>query len=60
MSKELFMAAHERLIEEYLEAHPHATEAQAYDRTADLAYERMRDDLADRADFAFQRAKEGR
>lgn len=59
MSKELFMAAHERLIEEYLEAHPNATEAEAYDKTADFAYDRMRDDLADRIDAYRQRMKDG-
>ena len=41
--KEAYMAAHEALIEEYLEAHPNATEAEAYDRTADAAYDRMAD-----------------
>ena len=41
--KEMYMAAHNALIEEYLEQHPNATEAEAYDRTADAAYERMYD-----------------
>lgn len=50
MSKEHFIAAHEALIEEYLEAHPNATEAEAYERTADGAWDRMRDNLADMAD----------
>ena len=48
--KELYMAAHEELIGQYLEAHPEATEAEAYDKTADRAYDRMVDSLADRAD----------
>lgn len=51
--KELFIAAHEELIEEYLERHPHATEAEAYDATADAAYDRMVDHMAHMAD-AFQ------
>lgn len=52
MSKELYIACHEALIEEYLEEncldddHWH----DAYEATADKAYERMRDMLADRAD----------
>lgn len=58
--KELFIAAHERLIEEYLERHPNATEQRAYDATADRAYDRMTDDMADRADVLRLRAKEGR
>jgi hypothetical protein len=58
VSKEHFIAAHEQLIEEYLERHPEATEAQAYDRTADAAYDRMRDNLADLADHYHDLAKE--
>jgi hypothetical protein len=50
MSKEAYMAAHEQLVEEYLEAHPNATWQQAYDRTADGAWDRSRDNLADAAD----------
>lgn len=52
MSKELFMACHEALVEEYLDenslddGHWH----EAYEATADKAYDRMRDMLADRAD----------
>lgn len=48
--KELFIAAHEELIERYLERHPNATEAEAYEKTADLAYDHMTDRLADHAD----------
>jgi hypothetical protein len=57
MSKELFFKAHEQLIEEYLEAHPEATESEAYERTTDAAYERMRDMYADMVDEARDRAK---
>ena len=56
--KELFIEAHEELIAEYLEAHPNATEAQAYDACADGAYDRMRDKYADMADMAVMRAKD--
>lgn len=57
MSKEIFIAAHEELIAEYLEAHPEATEAEAYDKTADAADERYRDKYADMVDEARMRAK---
>jgi hypothetical protein len=59
--KEMYIAAHEQLIKEYLEAHPEATEAEAYDKCADRAYDRYRDNFADMIDAAKQRAKdEGR
>lgn len=58
MSKELFIAAHEELIERYLEAHPGSTETEAYDKTADRAYDHMTDKLADMADRLRQRAKD--
>lgn len=58
MSKEHFIAAHEQLIEAYLERHPDATDAEAYDKTADRAYDRMVDNLADMADHLKDRAKE--
>lgn len=60
MSKELFMAAHERLVEEYLLDHPEASWDEAYEKTADGAYDRMRDDFAGMIDAARLRAKEGR
>jgi hypothetical protein len=60
MSKELFIAAHEELIEQYLERHPNATEAEAYEKTADGAYDRYRDNYADMIDRARQRAKDAR
>ena len=50
MSKELYMAAHEELIEQYIDKNPSATEDEAYDRTADAAYFHMADKLADMAD----------
>ena len=60
MTKELYIDAHEELIGLYLEQHPEASEAEAYDKTADAAYERMRDKYADLADTARQRAKDER
>ena len=58
MSKELYIAAHEELIEQYLLDYPHATDAEAYDKTADGAYDRYRDKYADMVDNAKQRAKD--
>jgi hypothetical protein len=59
MSKELFIQAHEELIEKYLERHPNATEAEAYDKTADGAYARMTDKYADMVDRIRQEFKDG-
>lgn len=59
MSKELYIAAHEEAIEEYLEANPDATEDEAYERTADAAYTRMTDRLAGMADHYRQLRKDG-
>lgn len=58
MSKELFIAAHEEAVEQYMADHPEATWAQAYEATADNAYDRYRDKFADMADAAKMRAKE--
>ena len=58
MSKELFIAAHEEFIEQYLNDHPDATDAEAYEATADLANDRYRDKFADMVDDAKQRAKD--
>jgi len=59
MSKELFIAAHEQVIEEYLEEHPEATDAEAYEKTADAAYNRMTENVADLIDRERDRRKEG-
>ncbi len=56
--KEHFMEAHEELIQEYLEKHPNATDAEAYDATADGAWDHMRDRMADRADLVRMKMKE--
>lgn len=59
MSKELFMAAHEELVEEYLVEHPNATWDEAYEATADGTYEHMREKMFDQADYLRMKAKEG-
>ena len=48
------MAAHEALIEEYLDEHPEATDDEAYDKTADKAYDRMRDMMQAAADSYYE------
>ena len=57
MSKEAYMAAHEALVEEEMER-TGCDWSTAYERTADAAYDRMRDNLADLGDALRQRAKE--
>jgi hypothetical protein len=59
MSKDWYIEAHEREVADYMDRHPNATWGQAYNRTADRAYDRMRDEMADAADMFRQRAKEG-
>ena len=60
MSKELFMDAHEQVIEEYLEAHPNSDWYEAYNATADVAYVRMTENVADLIDRERDRRKEER
>jgi len=59
MSKQHYTAAHEELIEEYLDAHPNADWTEAYEATADGAWERARDAYWDRVDYYRQLAKDG-
>ena len=56
--KELWCAAHDQLIEEYMEEHPDATEEEAVDATADHAQDRMVDTFMALADAAHDRRKE--
>lgn len=57
--KDWFMAAHEQLIEEYMEEHPEASDDEAYKATEDGAYDRMCDNMAAAGDAAHDRMKEG-
>ena len=59
MSKEVFMAEHERLTAEYMDRHG-CDWNEAYEATSDLAYDAMRDRLADMADDLRQRAKDAK
>jgi len=58
VSKELFMRAHEELVDKYMDDHPEVSWQEAYDATADGAYDRMRDKYADMVDEARMRRKE--
>ncbi len=58
MSKEQFLAAHEREVAEYMDRNPKVAWSTAYERTADRAWDRMRDDLADAADRLHQAQKD--
>ena len=60
MSKELWMAVHEEMVEEYLMEHPDAEWSEAYEKTADAVSDRFRDKFADMIDSARARAKDGR
>lgn len=58
MSKELYMAAHEELVDEEMERTGCDWQT-AYERTADAAYGRMQERFADLIDAARDRAKYG-
>lgn len=58
MNKDAYIAAHEALVEEYLEAHPEADWSEAYERVADAAYARMQDNYWDRVDYYRQLRKD--
>jgi hypothetical protein len=59
VSKDWYIEAHEREVADYLDRNPNASWADAYDRTADRAYDRMCDEMADVADMLRQRRKDG-
>ena len=59
MSKEIFIAAHEELVEQYVLDHPDADWSEAYEKTANAANDRYRDKFADMVDAARDRAKYG-
>lgn len=59
-SKDLYMEAHERAIERYLEAHPDADEQEAYEATSDTAWHDYGEMMADRADHYYQQWKDAR
>jgi hypothetical protein len=56
--REYFIKAHDELIARYLEDHPEANEDEAVNVTADRAYDRMCDNLADMAGDATARQED--
>jgi hypothetical protein len=62
MSKEMWIAAHERAVEEAMEADPELTWEKAYESRAceERANELYRDRLADMADWMKDRMKDER
>lgn len=58
MSKELYIATHEDLIEQYMLRHPDADWNAAYEATADGVWLTYTDKLADLVAAARQRAKD--
>ena len=58
MSKEIFIAEHEKLIEEYMDEHPEASWDFAYNVTADKAGDRVREFYAEKADYERMKRKE--
>ena len=58
MSKDAWMAAHEALVDEYMDANPDADWSEAYEATTGSAQARMIDTYADAADSYRQRIKD--
>lgn len=56
--KELYIAVREVMVVEYMLDHPDASENEAYDKTADAAYNRYVQMYADMIDAAVERSKE--
>ena len=50
MSKDLWIAAHERLVAEYLDKHPEVDWGDAYERTAGQVDAALADEIAARID----------
>lgn len=59
MSKELYIAALEELVEEYIDHYPSANRSMISEKMADHAYHRMKDNMADMIDMARMRNKDG-
>jgi hypothetical protein len=56
--KDLFIEQHERLMSDYLDAHPGADEEEAYDATGGAAYDSLGEHFADMADHYRDMAKD--
>lgn len=51
---DLYMEAHDELIQEYMDEHPGATEDQAYEATLDLLDDRVIDMYSGMIDHAYE------
>lgn len=60
MSKELYEAAMETFIDDYMDEHPDADWTEAYSAWCHVDQEYTTDFIADRADAAWQRQKDSR
>lgn len=58
MSKEMYIAAHEELIERAMDEDPDLSWDEAYGQTADAAWGHMNDQLADMADSLHEKHRE--
>jgi hypothetical protein len=58
MSEEMWIAAHDELIEEYMEEHQDATEEEAIEATAPLADDRMKDYYEGLGDYKYEQMKD--
>jgi hypothetical protein len=58
IGKEMFLRAHERLVEEYQDRHPEADWSEAYEKTTPNVMARVESDMADLADSLKDQAKE--
>ena len=59
MGKDAWIAAHEELIEEFLESHPDIGYDAAYDLTGHFVDDRLADHFASQLDHARMMSKEG-
>ena len=57
--KDLWIAEHERLTNDYMDRHPRASWDEAYNKTSDHVDNSLRDRLADMADLERMKKKEG-
>lgn len=60
MNKDLLMAEHDRLIDEYMDEHPESNWSVAYEQTSARAYDAMAERYAEMADYLRDKMKDER